>query len=48
MKGERGGVRGGGGGEILDKPPQRITVTSHSVGHGLLGGPLLAAVLGEE
>ena len=37
-------MRGEGG---TGKPSQLIAVTSCSVGHGLLGGPLLAAVLGE-
>ena len=31
----------------LEKPPQRIALSSRVVGHGVLGGPLLAAVLGK-
>ena len=30
----------------LEKPPQRIALSSRVVGHGVPGGPLLAAVLG--
>jgi hypothetical protein len=32
----------------LEKPPQRIALSSRVVGHGVPGGPLLAAVLGFE
>ena len=30
----------------LEKPPQRIALSSRLIGHGVPGGPLLAAVLG--
>ena len=32
----------------LEKPPQRIALSSRVVGHGVPGGPLLAAVLGKH
>ena len=32
----------------LDKPPQRIALSSRVMGHGVPRGPLLAAALGES